>query len=166
MTSSKNIFLNKWLSSLFFVLTIGILGLNISCSDTTEGVIPIIVLPQLSVNDVTTEQSKNQESIRFYVALDKTTSSNISFDYKLVEGTAKFNTDFIGNEGSLMIPANQTSTSIEVFIKGGELRQPNIEFSVQILNAKGCNLKKPTATCTIITENGSQFITSDDEYSK
>jgi beta-glucanase (GH16 family) len=165
MTSSKNIFLNKWLSSLFFVLTIGILGLNISCSDTTEDVIPIIVLPQLSVNDVTTEQSKNQESIRFYVALDKTTSSNVSFDYKLVEGTAKFNTDFIENEGSLMIPANQTSTSIEVFIKGGELRQPNIEFTIQILNAKGCVLKKPTATCTIITENGSRFLTAQNGYS-
>ena len=137
----------------------------VTCSDKMDEIIPGVVIPEVSVNDITTERSKNQESIRFSVSLDKPGSNNVSFDYKLVEGTAKFDVDFIPGTGSVTIPAQQLSTSIEVFIVGNELRQPNLEFTIQLMNPKGCTLKKSTATCTIVNENGIVFNTPQNGFS-
>jgi beta-glucanase (GH16 family) len=137
----------------------------ISCSEETEDTTPTFVVPNLSVNDITTERSKTQESIRFYVSVDKLSDENISFDYSLLEGTAKFDVDFIQSSGTVIIPPQQFSTSIEVFILGNVLRQPNIDFTIQLSNAKGCTIKKSIATCTIITENGEELSTPNVGYS-
>lgn len=151
---------------LLVMVTITILGMSfVTCSDKMDEIVPGVVIPEVSVNDITTERSKNQESIRFSVSLDKPGSNNISFDYKLVEGTAKFDVDFIPGTGSVTIPAQQLSTSIEVFIVGNELRQPNLEFTIQLMNPKGCTLKKSTATCIIVNENGIVFNTPQNGFS-
>jgi len=154
-----------YLVRILFIFSISFLGMGfVACSDEMDETMPTEVLPALSISDIVTERSKEKASIRFYVSIDKTSSNNVSFEFRLVEGTAKSGVDFIDTTGSFIIPPNQLSASIEIFITGNDFRQPNLEFTIHLLNPKGCTFKRSVATCTIITENGTLYTTSQNGY--
>ncbi|HMT54710.1 MAG TPA: family 16 glycosylhydrolase [Saprospiraceae bacterium] len=122
------------------------------------------LLPELTIHDIEIERTKTQESGRFFIEMSSISKSDVTFNFLLAEGSAKFDTDFIRNSGTITIPAGQKTTSIEVFIKGNSLREENKDFGIVLSNPKGCTLKKSNASCTIIANNGEDLITSDIGY--
>ena len=100
------------------------------------------LLPELTIHDIEIERTKTQESGRFFIEMSSISKSDVTFNFLLAEGSAKFDTDFIRNSGTITIPAGQKTTSIEVFIKGNSLREENKDFGIVLSNPKGCTLKK------------------------
>ena len=149
---------------LIFLSLIGLIG----CSKGgSTAVIPPAVVPAISIQDVSQPRTGANSTMEFYVASSKTTTNIVSVNYSLVDGTAKSSSDFIAASGTITIPANQTTAKINVQINGDptNLRQPNLQFTVQLSNPKSCTLDKATATGTIQTEDGTFLPTDNSGYS-
>lgn len=131
-------------------------------SNNTPPVVPIVKIENASLVRTTTAGT-----MHFAVSLDRTTTVPVSFDYTLQEGTAKSPKDFTASSGTVTIPANQSNAELAVPISGDptDTREDNLEFTVKLSNAKGCNLGVSTATGTIITENGMNFSTGNAGFS-
>ena len=105
--------------------------------------------------------------MRFNVTLDKTTTVPVSVDYTLADGSAMAPRDYTAASGTISIPANQSQVELEVQIKGdpADIRQNNLQFTVQLSNPKACSLAGLSAKGTIITEDGSNLSTDNTGYS-
>jgi len=122
--------------------------------------------PGLSISDVSQARSTTASSMKFHLVLNKASASDISVDYQLVEGTAKTPADFESSSGTVKIPAGQTEGIIEVKLTGDptDIRQPNLQFTVQLSNPKNCTLTSSSAKGIIITENGTSLATENNGY--
>ncbi|MBK7635884.1 MAG: hypothetical protein IPJ13_17585 [Saprospiraceae bacterium] len=89
----------------------------------------------------------------FFVSLNVTTTKEISFEYTLKEGTALFGQAYKKNSGIVKIEPNKQSANLEVTIIGDslEMRQSNLEFTVEFSNPKGCKLVNNFVKGIIIT---------------
>jgi len=85
----------------------------------------------------------------------------------LVDGTATAPKDYAAASGTVTIPANQTQATIDVQIKGDptNLRQSNLQFSINLSNPKLCTIATASAKGTILTEDGSYLPTDNAGYS-
>ncbi|MCB9082282.1 MAG: family 16 glycosylhydrolase [Lewinellaceae bacterium] len=141
-----------------------------SCSnpdgDGKEDMPVVEVLPVLSVLDATTVRGKTASTLQFYVFIDKAWTKPVTVAYSLMDGTAVAPRDFVAKTGTATIPANQTSTNIEVTIQGDDIdmRQPNLEFSLVLTNPDQCTLANSTAKGSIVTENGTFLATDTTGY--
>ncbi len=154
----SNIKINAFL---FFVfINIGLHG----CYKDVNDPEPIVLLPEITVHNIEIGRTKKQESGRFFIEMNNTSKSDVAFDFIFSDGSAKENTDFLHGSGTVKIPAGQISTSIEFFIIGNSLREPNLDFYIVLSNPKNCILKNTSATCKIITINGEDIITSNMGY--
>src|SRR5262249_7638194 len=95
------------------------------------------------------------------ITLNKTTTVPVSVNYALTDGTAKAPKDYTSSSGTINIPANQSTAEIAVPVSGdpNDIRQDNLQFSVQLSNPQNCTLGTSSASRTIITENGSNITT-------
>ena len=123
--------------------------------------------PSLTVLDVSITRTTTASVIKFYFNLDKTSTNAASADYTLVDGTATAPADYTAASGTVTIPANQTQVTIDVIIKGNalNLRQDNLQFTIQLSNPKSCTLGNSSAKGTILTEDGTYFPTDNTGYS-
>ncbi|HWJ27923.1 MAG TPA: family 16 glycosylhydrolase [Flavisolibacter sp.] len=132
----------------------------LSCSkkgdSATAAVVPVVKIENAELVRTTTSGT-----LHFNITLNKTTTVATSVDYTLVDGTATAAKDYKAASGTVNIPANQSNAEIAVQINGdpNDIRQDNIQFTVQLNNPKNCTLGVSSATGTIITENGSNFVT-------
>lgn len=143
-------------------------GLCILLSNCKKGQdLPPPVVPVLKVEDASIERTTTAGVMRFRLTLNKTTTVPVSVDFQLVQGTAKAPADFTMASGTVTIPANQVQEDIEVNIAAdpNSNRGNNLQFEVQLSNAKSCAIGTATATGTIITENGTNFTTDNTGYS-
>ena len=117
---------NKILASFFIIFFSVLIIASCGKGDSTPPPTPT-VLPVLSVTDASTARIATSTSMRFYVSLNKASSSIVTVDYILQDGTAASPRDYAAASGTISIPANQTSTSVEVIISGDptNVRQPN-----------------------------------------
>jgi hypothetical protein len=90
----------------------------------------------------------------------------VSVDYSLIDGSATAPKDYAAASGTVTIPANQAMAEIAVQVKAdpSDTRQDNLEFGVQLSNPKGCTIGTASAKGTIITENGTNFTTTNTGY--
>ncbi|HKK40879.1 MAG TPA: family 16 glycosylhydrolase [Bacteroidales bacterium] len=123
-------------------------------------------VPELSVGDAPVSRSATTSTMTFKVYLDKPSASEVSFDYNLQDGTAKAPDDYTTVSGTVTIQPDQTRTSINVSIPGNpvDLREPNLQFTVQLSKPVNCTLAGTSATGTIITENGIYLPTDNTGY--
>lgn len=154
---------------LIFCLFLAFFMLN-SCSksgDTPAPVTEQIVVPALSILDVSQPIGPANTTMQFYVNLDKSTTKNISVDYSFTDGTALASKDYVASTGTLTIPAGKVQTTIDVVIKGdpASLRRNNLQFSIQLSKPVSCTLANSSATGTIITEDGNYLPTDNTGYS-
>ncbi len=151
------------------ILSLTFCILLIACKKGGDNpIVPPAVIPSVTIQDVSQPRGVTATTMEFYVTTNKTTANNISFDYSLIEGTAKSAKDFDMASGTITIPANQSQGKINVQIKSdasSDLRQPNLQFTVQLSNPKSCTLEKASATGTIQTEDGTYLPTDDTGYS-
>ncbi len=128
---------------------------------------PPAVVPELNIVDVSQVRPAGANGImQFYVYINKTTTVAVTVDYTLVDGTAVSPKDYTAASGTVTIPANQTQVTIDVQLKpdATSLRQPNLQFSVQLSNPKSCTIGTTSAKGTIITEDGTYLPTDNTGY--
>jgi beta-glucanase (GH16 family) len=122
--------------------------------------------PVLTIGNVSQVRTTTESTMIFNISLDKMVNNNVSVDYILVDGTAKAPDDYVASSGTITIPANQVKASVNVQITGDptNLRQPNLQFTIQLSNPKLCTIGTSTASGTIITEDGSYLPTDNTGY--
>ena len=153
-----------------FVCFFSALPLLNSCSKGSVAPAPVteqIVVPAISVLDVSQPIAAANTTMQFYVNLDKTTTKNVSVDYSFSDGTAVSPKDYAAASGTLTITAGKTQATIDVQIKGDPtfLRRNNIQFTVQLSKPVSCTLANSSATGVILTEDGTYLPTDNAGYS-
>ena len=125
-----------------------------SCSKGSDGSsTPPVTGPNASINNISNERTPTNTHYQFSVTLDKVSTSAVSIGYTTVDGTAKANTDYKTTSGTLTIPANASSGTIDVEIIGDSTRKDNQYFTVQLSNPTNCTLANNQGSATIINEN-------------
>jgi beta-glucanase (GH16 family) len=141
-----------------------------SCSkggDTPAPVTEQIVVPVVSILDVSQPIAVANTTMQFYINLDKSTTKSVSVDYSLTDGSATSPKDYVSATGTLTFPAGKVQATIDVQIKGDPtfLRRSNIQFTVQLSKPVSCTLGTSTANGTILTEDGTYLPTNNTGYS-
>lgn len=147
-------------SVLVVLFSIGLLHL-FSC---TKGSDPG---PGLSITDVVQSRNKTETTMQFHLILTKPAKNDVSVDYSFSDGTAKAPGDYISVTGTVVIPANQTEGTISVRLTGDPLnvRQPNLQFTVNLSNPKFCTIVTSSAKGIIVSEDGTYLATDNTGYS-
>src|SRR5215208_6865826 len=132
---------------------------SLSCNKKDNNA-PAVIVPTVKIENASVARTTTSATMHFNITLDKTTTVPVSVDYSLTDGTATAPRDYTAASGTISIPANQSSAEVAVQIKGDPLdtRQDNLEFTIQLSNAKGCTLGIASAKGIIITENETNFI--------
>jgi beta-glucanase (GH16 family) len=123
--------------------------------------------PVLSIQDGAVVRTVTESTLSFYVRINKPVTKTVSVDYTLVDGTAISPNDFEAASGTVTIPANKTEVAIDVQIKGDPLniRQTNLQFTIELSNPKFCSISTASAKGIIITEDGTNLSTDNTGYS-
>lgn len=110
----------------------------------------------LSINDVSADENSGQ--LVFTVSLSRAVNQNVSVNYVTVANTATAN-DFTAANGTLTIPAGQTSRTIAITVSPDSTVEPNERFFVDLSNprANGSNVN-----VTIADNRGIGTIQNDD----
>lgn len=140
--------------------------LSLSCDKNGNDTAPVVV-PAARIAEASQVRMTAATTMHFTITLDKTTTVSVSLDYTLTDGSAHSPKDYAAASGTITIPAGQVSAALDVEIKGNatDAREDNLEFTVQLSNAKSCVLGVQSAKGTIITEDGTNFITDNAGYS-
>lgn len=143
--------------TIFSLLTI----LSFSCSKKSSSAPPPPAVPVVNIQNAEQTRTTTNATIHFSISLDKTTTVPVSVDYTLQNGTAVAPKDYVAASGTVTIPANQSNAEIAVQITGdpNNIRQDNLQFTIVLSNPKNATLGVTSAKGTIITENGSNFVT-------
>lgn len=122
--------------------------------------------PELSIQSVSQVRSTTESTMKFHLLLSKPATSGVSVDYALTDGTAVSPDDFVSSAGTVTFSENQKDATIDILIKGNSLnmRQPNLQFTVNLTNPKNCTIKTPSANVTINTEDGTYLATDNTGY--
>ena len=138
----------------------------LSCKKKSDEA-PAPVVPVIKIEDASQARTSTGSVMHFTLSLDKTTTVPVSVDYTLLDGTATTPKDYAAASGTITVPANQAQAQLDIQIKGDptETRQNNLEFTVQLSNAKGGTIGAASAKGTIITENGINLTTDNTGYS-
>ncbi len=127
-----------------------------SCSKSSGGggtTPPTVALPAATISDVSNDRTSSNIKYQFSVSLDKVSTSAISIGYTTADGSAVSNKDYKPVSGTLTIPANSSSGTIEVEVIADSLRKTNQTFTVQLSSPSGCTLSTNKGTGTIVNEN-------------
>ena len=135
----------------------------VSCSEKD----PAADYPLINLQDESQTRTSTESVLRFSIYLSKPSSEEVSVDYLLKDGTALAGKDYAAASGTIKIAANETQSLISVTIKGDAtaLRQPNLQFTIELNNPKLCTIGTGTATGTIVTEDGAYLPTDNTGYS-
>lgn len=146
------------------ILIFFLMFVSLSCGKKSDA--PPAVVPVIKIADASQERLTTQTVMHFSISLDRITTVPVSVDYTFKDGTAKSPADYTGTAGSVSIPAGKSIAEITVSIPGdpNSLRENNLDFTVQLANPKNGKIGMATATGTIITENGKNFVTSNEGY--
>jgi beta-glucanase (GH16 family) len=154
-------------SSIIFILSFCLVLFSCSKGSDTPAPTPTPApVPAISVQDVSQPRTATTTTMRFYFNADKTTTNAVSVDYTIVDGTATSPGDYTAASGTVSIPANQTQATIDVQLKGDptNLRQVNLQFTVQLSNPKLCTITTATPKGIILTEDGTYLPTDNTGY--
>jgi beta-glucanase (GH16 family) len=148
-----------------FLLLLGSIVALEFCKKRDENTIAPPV-PVLMIADASQARTVTGSIMRFNVTLDKITTTPVSVDYTLANGTASSPKDYTAASGTISIPANQVRAELEIQINGDptDTRQNNLDFTVRLSNPKGCQPGVLSAKGTIITENGTSLLTDNAGY--
>jgi len=106
----------------------------------------------------TEEGQSNIRVVNFIIQLDKAFDSDVQVSYVIKSGTATAGTDYFDGplQGTITIPAGQTSVIIPIFIVQDAFIEANETFSIILTNAVNATIN-PGASTAVVT------ITDDDQ---
>jgi beta-glucanase (GH16 family) len=137
----------------------------LSCKKKGDDAPPAVV-PVVKIEDASLTRTTAAGVMHFIVSLNKKTTIPVSVDYTLTDGTATAPKDYTAASGTITIPANASGVPVDVQIKGDptNTRENNLEFTIQLSNAKACTLGVLSAKGTIIAEDGTNLTTDNAGY--
>ncbi|CAN5243666.1 hypothetical protein BH11PSE14_BH11PSE14_14630 [soil metagenome] len=114
-----------------------------------------VVLPTLSINDVTVTEGNSGTSLAtFTVTLSSLSASAVSFDIATANITAAGGSDFVALAlTGQSIPAGQTSKSFNITINGDTTVEADETFSVNLSNPVNATISKAQGIGTILNDD-------------
>lgn len=112
-------------------------------------------LPSLSVGDAKWyEEARGTPDISVPVQLSSPSTTDVSFDFETVDGTAVSNQDYSAYDrfhpdGTVTISAGDTGATISLEIYQDDIAEGEEYFFVQISNPVGATIARPRGTATI-----------------
>ncbi len=137
-------------------------GFNVVFGKPNNGLPTCGVRPKLYIsNEEIKEGDLGTKNLKFTVALDKNSSSNVTFDYQVLDGNSSSivknatvaDNDYVTISGSATINANAQTYTISIPIKGDAKVEDNEKFRVIISNVQGATVGNAIATGTIINDD-------------
>ncbi len=114
--------------------------------------------PLVTISNATVAEGQaGSATSSILVSLSGASGFPISMSFGLKAITASAGIDFRFTEGTLTIPAGQTSGSISFEIQGDLLDEPNEAFQVNLFALKNARFSKSTAIVTIADDDGTQL---------
>jgi hypothetical protein len=99
------------------------------------------------------EGNAGSKVLNFLVTLDHSTTSDVTFSYQTVDGTAFAGSDYQSDSGFFVIPKGLTSAILSVTIFGDSVAEENESFSVVISNPVHATLGTAQAQGTITNDD-------------
>ncbi|HEX9928327.1 MAG TPA: FG-GAP-like repeat-containing protein [Pyrinomonadaceae bacterium] len=119
--------------------------------------------PCLSINDVTvTEGETGTTTAAFTVSLSSPSAEAVRVNYTLAGQSAFLGTDLQNLSGQLVIPAGQTSGTINVNIIGDLSDEFDEEFTINLSSPRNAALAKAVGKGTIVDNDAEPSITVND----
>ena len=107
--------------------------------------------PVIKVSSVTASRPTQTGPFRFYIDLSGVSQKPVTVGYATMDGTAKAGVDYAAASGTVMIPAGQTETYVDVSVMGDSLRRADQIFYVQLSSPVNGTLGSASeATGTIV----------------
>jgi Calx-beta domain len=110
--------------------------------------------PKLSLGDASVvEGNSGTAPLTFTVTMTPASVSDVTVDYATSEGTAQAATDYVDANGTLTIPAGQTTGSITVNVNGDKTWEPDETLTLTLSNPVGAKIVSGAATGTITNDD-------------
>jgi len=97
-------------------------------------------------------------ALSFDITLSEASTAAIDVDYETRSGSATEGTDFIATSGTLSIPANSTSVSVDVPILDDDLDEPDETVELHITSVSSGVIGTSFATGTIVDDDNGQVV--------
>lgn len=122
---------------------------------TTLVVAPAVVLPSISVNDISyTELNSGKQNAVFTITLSNPSNQVVTVQYATANGSAIAGRDYVAASGTLSFEPGSLSKTVNVQISGDRRTETNETFTLTLSNPVNATIDKPTGTCTIINDDG------------
>jgi hypothetical protein len=106
-------------------------------------------------NSSTNEGNSGQNStLTFTVSMNRTSSSDVTVDYRSFDGSASASSDYMAASGTLTIPAGQTSSEIIITVIGDDTYESNETMNIELNNPSSpAVLSQAIGTGTILNDD-------------
>lgn len=121
--------------------------------------------PRISISNVTLpEGNAGTTNFEFTATLDNATSQQVSFNYSVIEGTAKASEDFVAvTNQTITFQPNEEEKKIVVSVIADEVKEADETFTVVVNNATNANVPFSPATGNIVNDD-TQIVISNTGY--
>ena len=140
---------------------------NADCADcvATGTITDDDASPSVTINDVTAAEG-NSGTTNFVFTVTSSAISNlpVTVNYTTANGTATAGSDYTAETGSVIIPAGETTATIDVVVTGDTANEPNETFRVNLTGATNATVPADEfGTGTINNDDAVPFLTIDDQ---
>lgn len=112
-------------------------------------------IPAISISDVSrTEGNSETTPFLFSVTLSVPGTRPISVNYATANGTATAGSDYVAATGTLVFPPGVLSQTLAILVNGDTMVEPDETFTVALSAPTNAILAIPTATGTIVNDDG------------
>jgi len=119
--------------------------------------------PTLSIDDVSAaEGDAGTTTFTFTVTKTGDTALPASVGYATADGSASSADDYVAHSGTLAIPANQASGTIDVTVNGDTTSEANETFTVELSAPSDATIADGSGTGTILDDEPTPSLTIDD----
>jgi chitinase len=107
--------------------------------------------PNLSIENAAIDEGPDGQdaTLVFTVRQSGISSTVTTFEFDMIEGTAKHGSDYVGYSGRATIPVGGTTNSISVTILGDNAQETDEGFTVRLVGAQGATISDGQALGTI-----------------
>ena len=124
------------------------------------------VLPEIQIAAASiVEGDSGLTQLTFPVILTKISGSDVLFDYATRDGSALSESDFVASNGTVTIPAGQTTAQISIDVLTDLIEEPDEQFFIDFSNPVNATLDDTTVDGTIFDDDGSDIVISISDFS-
>jgi hypothetical protein len=99
------------------------------------------------------ERPRSQTIMKFPVTLNKKSAQTVTVNYTTQDGTAKADSDYVAQSGTVTFAPGIKRSVISIIINGDKIQEPDETFNVVLSDPVNANFNDSVATGTIINFN-------------